>query len=104
MCTCISSPSSLVLCRRYGLLGLNGCGKSTLLKALGNREVPIPEMMDIYFLSHEIEATDMSALQAVVCVDEERERLEKEAEELANVVSEAGGDNSISIRCKCGEV
>ncbi|CAI5977104.1 unnamed protein product [Closterium sp. NIES-64] len=71
--------------RRYGLLGLNGCGKSTLLKAIGNREVPVQDHMDIYFLSHEIEATDMSALQAVICVDEERLKLEKEAEELAEV-------------------
>lgn len=71
--------------RRYGLLGLNGCGKSTLLKAIGNREVPIPEHMDIYFLSHEIEATDMTSLEAVYSVDEERTKLEKEAEELANV-------------------
>ena len=37
-------------CRRYGLVGPNGSGKSTLLKALGNREVQIPEHIDIYFL------------------------------------------------------
>ena len=36
--------------RRYGLVGPNGSGKSTLLKALGNREVQIPEHIDIYFL------------------------------------------------------
>ena len=36
--------------RRYGLVGPNGSGKSTLLKALGNREVPVPEHIDIYFL------------------------------------------------------
>jgi len=69
--------------RRYGLLGLNGCGKSTLLTAIGCRELPIPEHMDIYHLSHEIEASDMSALQAVVTCDEERVKLEKEAEILA---------------------
>jgi ATPase subunit of ABC transporter with duplicated ATPase domains len=65
------------------LLGLNGCGKSTLLTAIGCRELPIPEHMDIYHLSHEIEASDMSALQAVVTCDEERVKLEKEAEILA---------------------
>jgi ATPase subunit of ABC transporter with duplicated ATPase domains len=73
--------------RRYGLLGLNGCGKSTLLTAIGCRELPIPEHMDIYHLSHEIEASDMSALQAVVCCDEERVKLEKEAEILSTQVS-----------------
>lgn len=69
--------------RRYGLLGLNGCGKSTLLTALGCRELPIPEHMDIYHLSREIEASDMSSLEAVINCDEERVKLEKEAEELA---------------------
>ncbi|RLM61962.1 hypothetical protein C2845_PM14G20530, partial [Panicum miliaceum] len=69
--------------RRYGLLGLNGCGKSTLLTAVGCRELPIPEHMDIYHLTREIEASDMSALQAVVSCDEERVKLEKEAEILA---------------------
>jgi ATP-binding cassette subfamily F protein 2 len=36
--------------------------------------------MDIYHLSREIEASDMSALEAVISCDEERLRLEKEAE------------------------
>uniref|UniRef100_A0A0D3HAC4 ABC transporter domain-containing protein n=1 Tax=Oryza barthii TaxID=65489 RepID=A0A0D3HAC4_9ORYZ len=66
--------------RRYGLLGLNGCGKSCLLKAIGCRELPIPPHMDIYHLTHEIEASDMSALQAVISCDEQRLQLEKEAE------------------------
>lgn len=69
------------------MLGLNGCGKSTLLTAIGCRELPIPEHMDIYHLSHEIEASDMSALQAIVSCDEERVKLEKEAEILAAQVS-----------------
>lgn len=69
--------------RRYGLLGLNGCGKSTLLAAIGCRELPIPEHMDIYHLSREIEASDMSSLEAVISCDEERLKLEKEAETLA---------------------
>lgn len=73
--------------RRYGLLGLNGCGKSTLLTAIGCRELPIPDHMDIYHLSREIEASDMSSLDAVISCDEERIRLEKEVEELAAQVS-----------------
>lgn len=74
------------LSRRYGLLGLNGCGKSTLLSAIGCRELPIPEHMDIFHLSREIEASDMSSLEAVINCDEERLRLEKEAEALAGQV------------------
>ena len=39
--------------------------------------------MDIYHLAREIEATDMTSLQAVMNVDEERIKLEKEAEILS---------------------
>lgn len=49
--------------RRYGLLGLNGSGKSTLLAVLGNREVPIPDHIDIFHVS-----TDM--LFCIVMVDD----------------------------------
>ncbi|XP_065052590.1 ATP-binding cassette sub-family F member 2-like [Rhopilema esculentum] len=70
--------------RRYGLIGSNGCGKSTLLSVIGHREIPIPNHFDIYHLKSEIEASDKTALQCVMEVNEERLRLEKEAEELAH--------------------
>ena len=70
--------------RRYGLLGHNGSGKSTLLSVLGNREVPIPEAIDIFHLTREMPASDKSALKCVMEVDEERIRLEKLAEELVD--------------------
>lgn len=44
---------------------------------------PLPPP-DIYYLDREIEASDMTALDAVKSVDEMRERLEKEAEALAD--------------------
>lgn len=72
------------LCRRYGLLGPNGCGKSTLLDALANREVPIPDHIDLYYLNREAPASDMTALEMVMSVDAERIRLEKEAESLSD--------------------
>ncbi|CAD7087439.1 unnamed protein product [Hermetia illucens] len=68
--------------RRYGLIGLNGCGKSSLLSVLGNREVPIPEHIDIFHLTREIPASTKTALQCVMEVDEERIKLEKLADEL----------------------
>lgn len=58
-------------------------GKSTLLAVLGNREVPIPDHIDIFHLTREMPASDKTALQCVMEVDEERVRLEKLAEELA---------------------
>lgn len=68
---------------RYGLIGRNGCGKSTLLKALGARAIPIPNSIDIFFLKEEVEPSDtMTALDAVMSVDEERLKLEKQAEDL----------------------
>ncbi|KAJ8465944.1 hypothetical protein OPV22_028496 [Ensete ventricosum] len=87
----VDSELELNYGRRYGLLGLNGCGKSTPLAAIGCRELPIPEHMDIYHLTREIEASDMSALEAVINCDEERLRLEKEAEILA-AEDDGGGE------------
>ncbi|KAG4988974.1 hypothetical protein JHK85_031957 [Glycine max] len=89
----VDSELELNYGRRYGLLGLNGCGKSTLLTAIGCRELPIPDHMDIYHLTREIDASDMSALEAVISCDEERLKLEKEAEALA--AQDDGGGESL---------
>jgi len=72
--------------RRYGLIGANGSGKSIMLKAIGDREVPIPSHMDLFHLTAEVEASDESALTAVLNVDQERVLLEKEAEKLAESI------------------
>jgi len=68
---------------RYGLMGSNGCGKSTFLACLGNREVPIQDHIDIYYLDREIPASEKTALQAVMDADQERTKLEALAETLA---------------------
>lgn len=68
---------------RYGLMGVNGCGKSALLAVLGNREVPIQDHIDIYYLAREIPASEKTALEAVMEADEERIKLELLAEQLA---------------------
>lgn len=69
--------------KRYGLIGMNGCGKSTLLKAIGARELPIPEFMDIHLLDGEVPATDLSALEAVLeDVKAQTARLETLAEKI----------------------
>jgi ATP-binding cassette subfamily F protein 2 len=45
--------------------------------------VPLPRGIDIFYLSEEIEPSDtMTALDAVMSVDEERMRLEKQADDL----------------------
>ena len=70
--------------RRYGIIGLNGSGKSTILTAIAKKEIPIPEHVDVYHLSREIPATNKTAIEAVLEADEEIEKLEKEADNLAH--------------------
>lgn len=77
--------------RRYGLIGVNGCGKSTLLQALANREVPIPDHIDIYYLDTEVDPSDRTALQTVVdLMEAEVSRLEMMAD---NLLTELGPDS-----------
>jgi ATP-binding cassette subfamily F protein 2 len=70
--------------RRYGLLGQNGSGKSTFMEAISTRELPIPKHFDIFHLTNEIEASNKTALECVMEVQQEKIRLEKEAEQLAH--------------------
>ncbi|CAF2332115.1 unnamed protein product [Rotaria sp. Silwood2] len=76
--------------RRYGFVGLNGSGKSTILAAIGNREVPIPEHIDIFYLSREMAPVNKTALECVKEVDHERIKLEAEAEHLAALSNDHG--------------
>jgi len=83
--------------RRYGLIGLNGSGKSTLLAVLGNREVPIPEHIDIFHLTREMPASEKSALQCVMEVDQERIRLENLAEQLVEATDDESQEQLMDI-------
>eukprot|EP01122_Echinamoeba_exundans_P011879 TRINITY_DN485_c0_g1_i1.p1 TRINITY_DN485_c0_g1~~TRINITY_DN485_c0_g1_i1.p1 ORF type:complete len:583 (-),score=174.51 TRINITY_DN485_c0_g1_i1:146-1894(-) len=83
---------------RYGLVGANGSGKSILLKCLGMRMVPIPDHFDIFILDREVDATDKSALEAVVEeLEVETQRLEAEAEKLAEDEEGATSDRLTDI-------
>lgn len=83
--------------RRYGLIGLNGSGKSTVLQAIYNKEMPIPESVDMYLVSREMPASDMTALQAVVDVDSVRKELEHLAEQLAGNADEESQDKLMDV-------
>jgi ATP-binding cassette subfamily F protein 2 len=76
---------------RYGFLGRNGSGKSTFMRVIAARAFPIPEGIEIFHLKEEIEATDMTAKEAVMEVDQERAKLEEEAEELNEIVANEEG-------------
>ncbi|XP_042911585.1 ATP-binding cassette sub-family F member 2 [Parasteatoda tepidariorum] len=90
--------------RRYGLIGQNGSGKSTLLAALGRREVPIQDHIDIYHLTREMEASEKSALQAVMDVDVMRLRLEKLAEELSQFDDEESQEQLMDVYERLDEI
>merc|ERR1712126_234451 len=77
--------------------GVNGCGKSTLMACLCNREVPIQEHIDVYYLAREIPASEKTALEAVMEADEERIKLEKLAETLAIQEDEESQDYLMQV-------
>jgi len=80
---------------RYGFIGPNGSGKSTIMKAIAARSIPIPEAIDIYFLDHEYEASEKTALQAVFEVQDEVKDLEQQAEKLNNKMTEVADDEEM---------
>lgn len=79
--------------QRYGLLGENGSGKTTFLDALANRDVEIPQHVDIYIVRGEAEPSEINALDFIIKSAREKvARLEKEIEEMsvADEVDEVG--------------
>lgn len=90
--------------RRYGLIGANGCGKSTLLASLANREVPIQDHLDIFHLVREMPASEKTALQCVMEVDEERVRLEALAEQLSVMGDDESQDQLMDVYDRLDEL
>jgi len=90
--------------RRYGLIGYNGSGKSTLLSVVGNREVPIPDQIDIYHLTREAPASEKTALECVLEVDQEKARLEKLAEELAELEDDEAQEQLLDVYDRLDEI
>ena len=86
------------------MIGLNGSGKSTLLAAIGRREIPIPDHIDIYHLTREISPCDKTAIQAVLDVDEERAKLEKLAEDLVQYDDEESQEQLMDIYDRLDEI
>lgn len=73
----------LTVGRRYGLIGPNGCGKSTFLQVLANREVPIPDYIDVYLLAEEAQPSDDTAIDYVInSAKFEVTRLEAKADDI----------------------
>ncbi|BGP29538.1 ABC transporter ATP-binding protein arb1 [Rhodotorula toruloides] len=70
--------------QRYGLLGENGSGKTTFLESMANRDVEIPEHIDIYLVRGEAEPSEQTALEFVVqSAKDKAARLEARIEEMS---------------------
>ncbi|PPQ71446.1 hypothetical protein CVT25_013612 [Psilocybe cyanescens] len=81
--------------QRYGLLGENGSGKSTFLQSIAERDIDIPEHIDIYIVRGEAEPSEVNAVDFIVASAKAKvARLEAYIEELsvADDVDEAALD------------
>jgi ATP-binding cassette subfamily F protein 2 len=71
-------------------LGENGSGKSTFLQSLAERDIAIPEHIDIYMVRGEAAPSDQGPVDFIVAAAKEKvERLEKRVEELSGSTDEA---------------
>lgn len=70
--------------QRYGLLGENGSGKSTFLQSIAERDVDIPEHIDIYLVRGAVDPSDINALDYIIASAKEKvAKLEKLVEDMS---------------------
>ncbi|KAF9463628.1 P-loop containing nucleoside triphosphate hydrolase protein [Collybia nuda] len=70
--------------QRYGLLGENGSGKSTFLQSIAERDIEIPDHIDIYLVRGEAEPSDVNAVDFIVASAKKKvAKLEARIEELS---------------------
>jgi len=89
---------TIVAGRRYGLVGPNGKGKTTLLRHIAARKLNIPAHIDILYCEQEVQADEVSAIDAVLSADVERSNLLKKEKEL--VARQEAGDLSVQEELK----
>lgn len=76
---------------RYGLIGENGSGKSNILASIAQRDVPLPDFIDVFHLHEEAKPTEQTAVEAVVGhIVEEAERLQTFADK---IMEECGAED-----------
>lgn len=75
-----------------------------MLAAIGKREVPIQDSIDIYHLTREMPPSEKTALEAVMEVDKERIHLEKLAEELGSKDDEESQEQLMDIYERLDEI
>jgi len=76
---------------RYGIIGDNGSGKSNVLAAIAQRDVPLPDHIDVFHLHEEAAPSELTGVEAVVAhVKEEQERLDALSQK---IIDESGPDD-----------
>lgn len=79
-----SAEVSLNYGQRYGLLGENGSGKTTFLQALADRDIEIPEHIDIHLVAGEAEPSEVNAMDFIIASAKEKViRLEQQIEDMS---------------------
>ncbi|EOR00335.1 hypothetical protein E3P92_01436 [Wallemia ichthyophaga] len=79
-----SAEVSLNYGQRYGLLGENGSGKTTFLEALAERDIEIPEHIDIHLVAGEADPSDVNAMDFIIASAKEKvARLEQQIEDMS---------------------
>ncbi|KAH6908277.1 P-loop containing nucleoside triphosphate hydrolase protein [Coprinopsis sp. MPI-PUGE-AT-0042] len=69
---------------RYGLLGENGSGKSTFLQSIAERDIEIPDHIDIYIVRGEADPSEINAVDFIIASAREKvAKLEAYIEELS---------------------
>ena len=90
--------------RRYGLVGPNGMGKSTLMRLMAQRQIPIPEYIDVLLVEQEVVADERTALQAVLEADVEATELQKEEKEINERLQSLEGDEQDEASNRLNEI
>jgi ATP-binding cassette subfamily F protein 2 len=74
------------------------------MRVIGARCFPIPDGIDIFHLKEEIEATDMTAKEAVMSVDSEKAKLEREADKLNDMLLDESIEDVDEIHDRIAQV
>lgn len=90
--------------RRYGLVGPNGMGKSTLLRLMAQRQIPVPEYIDVLLVEQEVVGDERTALRAVLEADVEMVELQKEEKELNDKLASLEGDDDEDMGSRLTEI
>ncbi|XWV24844.1 ATP binding cassette sub family F [Tupanvirus deep ocean] len=72
----------------YGLVGKNGIGKTSLLNAIANKQLAIPDKLDIIYVKQEEPESDANVLETLLSSNEKLYVMNKRYNELEVIISE----------------